>query len=121
MVVHAFNTSTWEAEVGRSLLEASLHKFQDNQGYIDPVSNKTHSLKSYYLFIYICVYTTAHAWWRTGPFSKGILPPFLAFRHSWVWMPLLTELSCGPHTRLHMVVPAFKPRALRVFDKSSDH
>jgi hypothetical protein len=39
MVVHAFNTSTWEAEAGRSLWvrgQPSLEsEFQDSQGYAE--------------------------------------------------------------------------------------
>lgn len=57
MVVHAFNTSTRKVEDGRFLWiwgQSGLHnKFQNNQGYLFPVSksNNNHKIYSIYLFL----------------------------------------------------------------------
>lgn len=57
MVVHAFNTSTRKVEDGIFLWiwgQSGLrNKFQNNQGYLVPVSksNKNHKIYSLYLFL----------------------------------------------------------------------
>jgi hypothetical protein len=60
MVAHAFNSSPWEAEAGRSVwgLAETLSKFQESQGY-------TEGRKYRYMYMYLRMCMWLEIWFTS--------------------------------------------------------